>query len=527
MRRARPWIIRMEPALAGLLSLALAGGVAFAEPQQTARGVVFHDRNGNGARDPGEPGLRGIGVSNQRDIAVTDAQGRYSLTVDDDTILFVIKPRNWTTPIDRDGIAKGYYIHKPAGSPPLRFAGVSPTGSLPDSVDFPLRPQKEPDRFKALLFGDTQPRNQTEIDYIAHDVVKDLIGSDAAFGITLGDIVFDDLSLFDSIKAAIGRIGIPWRHVLGNHDTNHDAPDDARSCETFQRQFGPQYYSFDYGPVHFVVLDDIMWRAKTETQAEGYTAGLGARQLEFLKNDLARVPTKQLVVLLMHIPIMGVAERSEVYGLLGSRPHTFSISAHTHTQAHLFVGKEDGWTGAEPHHHLVSATVCGSWWSGAPDELGIPHATMSDGAPNGYSIITFDRTRYDVEFRAARRPADHQMNIYAPDEVAASDAAATQVLVNVFAGSSRSTVEMRLGDSGPWTPMQQVSVPDPAYLAMKELEKSPKPPLGRTLPGPSTPAHLWGANLPANPAAGTHVLHVRTTDMFGKTYRDQRIIRVR
>ncbi|HSR73162.1 MAG TPA: hypothetical protein VLL72_12340, partial [Kiloniellales bacterium] len=33
---------------------------------ETARGVVFEDLNGNAARDPGEPGIPGVAVSNGR-----------------------------------------------------------------------------------------------------------------------------------------------------------------------------------------------------------------------------------------------------------------------------------------------------------------------------------------------------------------------------------------------------------------------------------------------------------------------------
>ena len=44
-------------------------------PQKTerARGYVFHDRNGNGRRDSGEPGLADVRVSNGRTITTTDA----------------------------------------------------------------------------------------------------------------------------------------------------------------------------------------------------------------------------------------------------------------------------------------------------------------------------------------------------------------------------------------------------------------------------------------------------------------------
>lgn len=510
-----------------LAALTLAALGTSVQAQTLARGVVFHDRNGNGMRDAGEPGLKGMRVSNQREVVVTDASGRYELPVSDDTIIFVVKPRNWTTPVDELGLRRFYYVHKPKGSPALRFAGVAPTGPLPESVDFPLTPRREPDRFRVLIFGDTQPRNQTEIDYIAHDVIEDLIGSDAAFGITLGDVVFDDLSLFDSIQRTIGLIGVPWAYVMGNHDTNHDAPDDERSDETWERQFGPAYYSFDHGPVHFIVLDNIMWRAASGSERAGYSGGLGAKQLAWLGNDLARVPRTQPVVLLMHIPIEAVAEKTQVFELLDDRPYTLSFSAHTHTQEHRFLSGSGGWKGKQPHHHVIHATVCGSWWSGAPDELGIPHATMSDGAPNGYSIVTFDRTRYTIEFRAARRPADYQMNIYAPEEVAVADLATTDVTVNVFAGSSRSRVEMRMGSSGPWLPMEQTRMADPAYQMLKEAEAGPNPPPGRKLPGISQSSHIWRARLPASVEPGTHRIVVRATDMFGKTHEASRILRVK
>jgi 3',5'-cyclic AMP phosphodiesterase CpdA len=390
------------------------------ETARFATGVVFHDRNRNRARDTGEEGLKDVRVSNQREIVKTDREGRYRLPMDDDTILFVIKPRNWMTPLGENRLPKFYYIHKPGGSPPSKYPGVAPTGPLPASVDFPLHPQKEPDKFRALFFGDTQPRNQQEIDYIAHDVVEELIGTDASFGVTLGDVTFNNLSLYESITRTVALIGIPWYNVLGNHDMNFEAADDRHSDETFERVFGPSYYSFDHGPVHFLVLDDVVWTGATGETKGRYRGGLGPKQMEFIRNDLALIPRDQLVVLMMHIPLTSVGDRQELYRLIEQRPFALSFSAHTHYQEHRFLTREDGWRGPEPHHHVVNVTVCGSWWRGAPDEKGIPHATMSDGGPNGYSMVTFDGRKYDIEFKPARRPADHQMNIHAPEEIAAA-----------------------------------------------------------------------------------------------------------
>jgi len=522
MHRRRPL------ALIALLLLVLPTAAAAA----TADGLVFADDNGNGLRDPAERGLAGVAVSNGRDVLRTDAAGRWQLPLDDDAIVFVIKPAGWTTPVDAQGLPRFYRVHKPAGSPPSRYPGVAPTGPLPASIDFALRPQAEPARFTALLFGDTQVRNQKEIDYLAHDVVEELIGSQAAFGVTLGDVLFDDLSHFAALSATVGLIGIPWHNTLGNHDMNYDAADDRHSDESFERAFGPAYYAFDYGPAHFIVLDDVVWQgraADADDYAGGnYIGGLGADQLEFLRQDLALVPAEKLVVLFMHIPVVATwidADREALYRLLEPRAHALSVSAHFHYHEHRFLGAEDGWRGAAPHHHLINATTCGSWWSGAPDEAGIPHTTMRDGAPNGYTILTVDGADYRLDFKAARRPADEQMRLWAPEAVARSEAAAAELLANVYNGSPRTRVEYRLG-TGDWLPMARVEREDPHYAALKVLEAGETPPPGPRLPKAVASPHLWAARLPANPPQGTQCIEVRATDHWGRVVGGRRVIRI-
>lgn len=495
---------------------------------QTARGRVFVDANGNGKFDPGEAVLRGVRVSNGVDITLTDRSGRWELPYDDDTIFFVIKPRNYMTPVDENMLPKFYYIHKPKGSPKFRYPGVEPTGPLPDSIDFALIRRPEPDRFKALFFGDTQPRDLREVEYIAHDIVEPLIGkTDAAFGVTLGDIVFDDLSMFRPLNQVIALIGIPWYNVLGNHDLNFDSPDDKHSTETFQSVYGPPYYSFDHGPTHFVVLDNVVWVGDNPQTGERgrYRAGLGKKQLEWLRKDLELVPDHQLVVLMMHIPLNELEEKQVVFDLIAKRPYCISISAHTHFQEHRFFTDKDGFRRPQPHHHVVNVTTSGSWWQGSPDEYGIPHTTMRDGAPNGYSIFTFDGVQYSIEFRAARALPTWQMNIIAPPSITLDEIGDTWVYVNVFGGSEKSKVEMKIGNKGTWTAMAKTLEPDPWYAKMVERDRTLTAPY-RPLPGAMNSPHLWKLKLPSDLGKGTHAIHVRITDMFGQTYFATRAIRI-
>ncbi len=498
---------------------------------QAAQGIVFDDTNRNNVYDELEPTLANIKVSNGKDVVKTDEAGRYELPIGDDGIVFVIKPQGWASPLNKNQLPQFYYIHKPQGSPPnFRFPGVAPTGPLPKSIDFPLHRQDEPDEFRAILFGDPQPRNQKEVDYIAHDVVEELIGTDASFGVTLGDIAYDNLSTFETLNEAIALIGIPWYNVIGNHDLNYEATNDSQSDETFEKVYGPAYYSFDYGQVHFIVVDNIEWYVEVEGQRGQYRGGIEQRQIEFIHNDLSAIPKDQMVVLLMHIPVFDVEDREGLYRLIEDRPFCISISGHTHHHEHRWLKKEDGWSGAKPHHHMINVTVSGSWWSGALDERGLPHAQMADGAPNGYSILSFDGKRYQLDYKAAGRDPNYQMQIHAPFSVTVENVAETEIQANIFNASEVAKVEMRMG-AGDWAEMKRVVKNDPAFEAMYQTELALADKTWQEMPKPKPSTHLWLANLLGDIAPGTHVIEVRAIEpeseqRLGQSFLGRRTIRV-
>lgn len=511
--------MRLLHVLAALLPLSACA-------EQIAQGSVYHDLNDNRSRDKGEPGLPGVLVSNQVDITKTDAEGNWSLPASDDCSFFVIKPRGWTSPVNDHQLPQFYYTHKPKGSPKSHYPGVAPTGPLPASIDFPLRKNDEGGTFKAIFFGDTQARDKKELDYMARDTIPELIGTDASFGVTLGDILFDDLSLFETHNSIVALIGRPWFNVIGNHDINFDSPDDQHSDETFERYFGPNYFAFQYGPVHFLALDNIHWGGSKYHGGNGkYSGRFGPEQIQFVSKLLSHIPENELIVLMMHIPLHAsdseaesTSDREQLFRLIENRPYTMSISGHTHWHAHQFLDGKNGWKGPNPHHHVVNVTVCGSWWSGEPDPRGIPHSILRDGAPRGYSIITFDGSQAIVDFKATRRPANYQLRIEAPP-VISSDDKDTMIHVNVFNGSQKSTVRMRIGETGDWIPLTKTLEADPEYTALKNSENGREKHLqGRRLPDPVPSRHLWKAPLPASLPVGTHRIWVQTEDMYGRSF---------
>ena len=123
---------------------------------------MFEDLDGSGVASAANPGLAGVLVSNGRDIAVTGADGRYTLPLPDEATIFVVKPAGFMPPLEPEtNLPRFYRHHQPKGSPPalnLTFEGLAPTGPLPASVDFALRRQDEPKAFDVVLVTDPQPR---------------------------------------------------------------------------------------------------------------------------------------------------------------------------------------------------------------------------------------------------------------------------------------------------------------------------------------------------------------------------------
>ncbi len=516
-------------------------------------GRVFEDLNRNGQADPDEPGIADVRVSNGRDVTLTDANGAYQLSVNGDSIVFITKPSGYMTPLDAYRLPRFHYLHRPNGSPPgLRYSGIEPTGPLPERMDFPLHRQEEPASFEAILFADPQPQTEAELDYIRDGVVSELIGTGAAFGMTMGDILFDDLSMFPRYNSIIAMLGIPWYNVPGNHELNFLAPSDEHSLETFSKWYGPPYYAFEYANAVFVVLDNVRYQGTAPAPdnpraAGGYDAALGEAQIAWLKAELQHVPSDRLLVLAMHIPLLtrsdprGMEDRQALFDLLKDYPNLYAMAGHTHTTEHVWIGEEDGYKGEAAFHHHVLSTVSGSWWSGPFDADALPISMQRDGTPRGYHRMHVDGTDLRVTFKAAGRPESHQMRImvdaahhgpgggyrdFRPGalydgRINEDQVAAAAVVVNLFDGGPRSRVRFQV-DDGNWADMRQVRAFDPSYLEWAERHATVIKPW--VSPSPST--HLWVADLPDDLGPGTHLLSVVATDDFGATHHGHKVLEV-
>ncbi len=496
---------------------------AMAFSQTSVSGYVFEDSNKNQKKENREKGIEGVAVSNGVQVVLTDKNGKYSLPIQENQTIFVVKPSGFMTPVNQNNLPQYYYQYKPKGSPAdFKYKGTAPTGTLPKELNFALYKQNEDKNFDILVFGDPQPYTEKQLDYFKRSIVNEVKSTkkNAVLGISLGDLVGDDLSLQKPYADVMREIGLPWYNVMGNHDMNYDAKEDQFSDETFEANFGPANYSFNYGNVHFMILDDILYPDPRD--AKGYWGGFREDQLKFIENDLKLVDKNKLVVVSLHIPLEHTnednfrnADRQKLFDYLAPFQNALVLSAHTHIQQQIFYGKQAGWNGSKNLHEYNVGTTCGDWYSGTADDAGLPTSTMRDGTAKGYSFISFSDNQYKVKYKTAGKPEDYQIQLYVPKVIPHPSKTSAKILANFFMGSKKDKVEYRI-DGGKWEEMDYNETIDPNFaLSVFKWDMAPSILTGRRPSNPEASKHIWTADFPRKLSLGKHKVEVKAVDMYG------------
>ncbi|MCS4153315.1 hypothetical protein GGQ03_000572 [Salinibacter ruber] len=401
-------------------------------------------------------------------------------------------------------VPAGYRIPtRPTGTAQF-YRPIVPDDDGEMKVHFDLEPLPQPDDQHAfLLLADPQTQTEADMEQFRSKVVPAVsetaaaLGSQPVFGVTCGDITFDSPELYPQYEAAVQEMGVPFLQVVGNHDMDYGASSDDGSTETYRNQFGPTYYSFDRGAVHYVVLDDVFWN---QHEYFGY---VNDAQLAWLAGDLERVESGRPVVVFQHIPAYStlsiregedrpeitemVTNRSALYELLA--PYDAHIcSGHTHEHEHVL---------REGVHEHIHGAACGAWWTAD---------ICFDGTPRGFGVYEVNGTNLQWRYQSAGHEADHQMRVYgrgadstAPDEFVANvwDSDPEWTVTWSENGVQRGRMARRVGR-------------DPRAVELFEGDK----PERFTWIRPGRTGHLFYA--PVAPDHGR--LRVEATDQFGRTY---------
>lgn len=494
---------------------------AFAKPAPCNQGMVWEDANANGTHDPGERPLAGIKVSDGVELVLTDAAGGYRLPVVDGRTVFVIKPAGYGLPERKDGLPDFWNHIRTKAGPAPKYGGIPV--AAPGCRDFGLLPEVaatgSETSLEVLLFSDTQTKNRTDIDYYKRDIVEPLVDKHhATLGLTFGDVVHDDLSLYPQLNQVTRMLQVPWLHIAGNHDMDYDATRDEDSLLTYRNTFGPDTFAWEEAQAVFIGMDDVVYRPGKKP---AYIGGLREDQFAFLEAYLPTVPKDRLLVIGVHIPFFDTkpnvetfrhADRARLFALLKDFPHVLLLSGHSHTQQHVYHGAGNDWRGAAPLHEYNVGAACGAFWSGTKDAQGIPDTTMADGTPNGYANLQVRAGgAYLLAWHPARDP-DRAMSLHAPKVLRKGAYPAFAVYANVFMGQDDSKVEYRI-DEGQWKPMALVRQPDPNLLAENARDDGADALRGYDRSPEAEPSqHLWRGVLPTDLAVGAHRIEVRAND---------------
>ncbi|MBL0744437.1 calcineurin-like phosphoesterase C-terminal domain-containing protein [Chryseolinea lacunae] len=479
--------------LTGLLLTFFVVGASSQRSRETVSGRVFLDDNHNGIFEASEKPLAGVMICNGEDIVRTDPQGHYSLSLRKDRAVFVVKPAGYSVPQTNDHRPQGYRL-------PAQIA------TQKGRVDFPLYKNEEGDSFTIALLGDPQVDAMDDIHHVSKLVTEELALHKPDFMVPLGDLTFDNLSMFDPLAKTLGLVGSPLYYTIGNHDLNFGKSHLHERDDSFEAAFGPSYYAFEYGASLFLVLNDIY-----PTSARAYEGRIDDQQMHFIQNLLALESRDKPVYIFLHIPLEFVENRQALLDLLQERENVFVGSGHTHTQYHNYYARP----GRKPVHELVAGAVCGAWWQGPHDVQGIPFALMYDGTPKGYWYMHINQSTYTLDYKASSYAPEKQMDLWAPEvnewDTVLNVLNTDTLYANIYAADAFTTVKLQWDNAGPWQSMERHEGVAPLFARLQKLQA-----LGRFASAHGSPIpdeqtsskHLWRFAIPKNLSPGPHLVTV-------------------
>jgi hypothetical protein len=370
--------------------VALTSAPSVAHPRAIeVTGVVFDDANRNGTRDAGERGIAGVAVSNQDTVVTTDASGAFRLPGVGTGVIFVSTPNAYRS--------VGPWWRAANSTQPLSFAL---TREQP-GAEFTFIHASDTHISPASL-ARTQ-RLRTLVDSIRPGML-----------LITGDLVRDALRVSEAEATGYYELFARERNafrtpvftVPGNHenfgierDTSHvPTTHPLYGREMYHHYFGPDYYSFTRGGVHFVGLNTV------DIDDQRYYGHVDSLQIAWLERDLALVPADMPVVTFDHIPFVTtfemlngyndrppapslitvkgktvyrhtVSNAGEVLAVLRKHRHVLALGGHLHATERI----EYEMTGVRTRFNQVSAVVGPSNGAGLESISGVTLYRVKNG----------------------------------------------------------------------------------------------------------------------------------------------------
>ena len=365
-------------------------------------GRAYIDKNNNGVFDKNEEGAKDVSVSDLTTSVKTNNEGLYQLSIaKQGNFIMISLPSGFT--------CKNWW---------------SKVSSADAVVDFPLTVSSAKSTFTFIHASDTHisekslPRMQR---------LREIVDANKPdFVLVTGDLVRDALRVsekeatgyYDLYVKEIQRFSVPVWSVPGNHEifgierhlslVSKDHP--LYGKKMYHHYLGPNYYSFNYGGIHFVGLDDV------DFEDLWYYGHVDSIQFNWLKQDLTNVPSTTPVITFNHIPFFSgglstntftetgpsrtlerengvlqfrhvVSNAHELVDLISAHPYPIALSGHYHVRQIFWLETESQKTRFEQTAAVVEAVKEGNQTMPS----GVTLYTVKDGKIDEGRFIRMDK----------------------------------------------------------------------------------------------------------------------------------------
>ncbi len=263
-------------------------------------------------------------------------------------------------------------------------------------------------------------------------------GSTPIYTTVLGDLSWDYYWYAKSYDIASYKTALvnnysnfKMRHfsVMGNHDHDAGTPEgentDFISSTRFRQVMGPNCYSYNIGKIHYIVLDDIIYK-NTYTEGADYVKGIvGDRdyiqaisdeQLAWMEKDLSYVPKDATVMLSVHCPLWGLSTTFQPNVILSNNTTQKACNLLKGFKAvHILSGHRHNTYNIEPTNygynnifeHTLGAVGGNLWWAGYYSG----HTNCNDGTPGGWQMFYINGDTITWQFHDLENNGNAQFRV--------------------------------------------------------------------------------------------------------------------
>ena len=252
--------------------------------------------------------------------------------------------------------------------------------------------------------------------------------------------------------------------------------------KTYRRVIGPNYYSFNLGKVHYVMLDNIVYLGPRKLENGktrwDFRVCIDETQLGWLEQDLSHVKKSTPLVVCMHAPLFGCkalkngraqlkqkfteeGAADELLAKLAGFRKVCLLTGHTHVNRHYVHSQH-----LREHNNVA---VAASSWKLYGE--GRRHMAK-DGTPGGYAIYRVDGKKISWSYKALGQPVDScQFRVYdmnAVPEQYGGKPGSNEVWINVFNYDPAWKITVR--ENGRKLPVERIAGYDPLYRCISQGE---------------------------------------------------------